>query len=76
MFYGLLGGLIAFGLVHLSLFTLRGQTQKLASLYASTYQINGPGWLPTLVMFAASLGLGWLGSFTAVTRHIARIEAA
>ena len=74
VFYGLLGGLIAYGLVQLSLFTLRGPARDLSALYASQYEIHGPGVLPTLVIFVASLGLGWLGSFVSVTRHIAHIE--
>jgi len=72
--YGLGGGLLALGMVQAAAFSLGGPVDTLAQLYGSPFHLEGmPLTLSALVLVAA-VGLAWLGSWLAATRHIRRIE--
>jgi cell division transport system permease protein len=67
---GLAGGLIALGLVAISLAILNSQVRALAETYGSAFRFSFPGVgdAATVVVFAALLG--WLGAYLSVSRHL------
>jgi cell division transport system permease protein len=72
--YGLLGGLLAFGLVALALLALEGPVRRLAGLYASGFALSGPGAAGAAVLALVGAALGWVGSWVSATRNMRRIE--
>jgi cell division transport system permease protein len=72
--YGLLGGLLAFGLVALALLALEGPVRRLAGLYASGFRLRGLGLPGALALSLGGAALGWLGSWVSATRNMRRIE--
>jgi cell division transport system permease protein len=74
LWYGLLGGLLAFLLVTVSLWILAGPVGRLSALYGSGFQLQGLSLDGFLALLATGAGLGWLGSWLAVGRHIRDIE--
>ncbi|OQX46977.1 MAG: cell division protein, partial [Candidatus Sedimenticola endophacoides] len=74
LWYGLLGGLIAWLLVSLSLFLLESPVSQLAGLYESQFGLSGMGPGAFLLLLAGSALLGLLGSWIAVGRHLSAIE--
>jgi len=74
LWYGLLGGLIAWTLVSLSLWLLQGPVARLSGLYDSLYRLDGPGLVGLLAMLAGSGLLGLAGAWIAVGRHMSNIE--
>lgn len=72
--YGLLGAGIAWGMVQISFALIAGPAEQLASLYQSSFALQTlPGEL-FLVLLAGGAGLGLLGSWLAVGRHLDAIE--
>lgn len=74
LWYGLSGGLLAWLLTAVSLNFIEGPVQKLAVLYHSTFQLSGLESSNILVLIGISCGLGLLGSWLAVGRHLSEIE--
>jgi cell division transport system permease protein len=74
LWYGLCGGLLAWLLTAVSLNFLEGPVQKLAVLYHSTFQLSGLQGDNVLSLIGISCGLGLLGSWLAVGRHLSKIE--
>ncbi|HLA74946.1 MAG TPA: permease-like cell division protein FtsX [Gammaproteobacteria bacterium] len=74
LWYGLFGGIIAWGLVSLSLGLLQGPVQQLALLYHSNFALGGLDGLSSLLLVSAGFMLGLGGSALAVKRHLAAIE--
>lgn len=74
LWYGLAGGLIAWLLVSLSLWSLRDPIARLASLYGDGFRVPGLDIHTTLALFFLSALLGMLGSLLAVSRHLGAIE--
>ena len=72
--YGLLGGLLAFGLVALALLALEGPVRRLAGLYASGFRLEGLGATGAVALSLGGAALGWLGSWVSATRNMRRIE--
>jgi cell division transport system permease protein len=72
--YGLLGGLLAWLLVSIGLWTLSSPVQKLASLYQSDFHLIGLGLVASLALLGGAMLLGWLGSWWTVARHLGEIE--
>ncbi len=73
-FYGLGGGLLASLLVLLLITWLSDPVAELALQYASDYALSGFESEVILVLLLASAGLGWLGAWLAVGRHLRAIE--
>lgn len=72
--YGLLGAGIAWGMVQISFLLITGPAEQLASLYQSAFTLQTlPGEM-LLVLLAGGTGLGLLGSWLAVGRHLDAIE--
>ena len=74
LWYGIIGGLLAWLLISVSLGIMAEPVQKLATLYHSSYELIGLSNSDTasLIMISCMLGLG--GSWLAVGRHLSDIE--
>lgn len=74
LWYGLVGGLLAWLLTVVSLGLLEAPVQKLAGLYQSTFRLSGLGAQNVLKLIGLSCLLGLSGSWLAVSRHLSKIE--
>jgi cell division transport system permease protein len=74
VWYGLGGGLMALILVAIAAAVLAKPVDGLARLYGSQFQLRGLGFTTAVEVLALGLGLAWLGSWLAATRHIRAIE--
>jgi cell division transport system permease protein len=72
--YGIAGSLFAWGLLLISLSVMTGPINQLASLYNSDFQLQGLNLKEVCVLIASGGGLGLLGSWIAVGRHIRAVE--
>ena len=72
--YGLLGGLLAIGLVLYGVYLLQEPVGRLAGLYNSGVDILSFDLREIGTIVAAAVGLGLAGSWLAVARHLRRIE--
>ena len=72
--YGFSGGLLAWLLTTLSLYMLAEPVEKLALLYHSDFELSGLSLGDTGNLILISCGLGLLGSWLAVGRHLDEIE--
>ena len=76
IWYGLGGGLLALMLVAVASTVLARPVAQLAFLYGSAFSLQGPKMITGLAVLGLSVGLSWLGSWLAATRHIRAIEPA
>ena len=74
IWYGLGGGLIALILVAVAAVILAKPVDTLAKLYGSQLRLRGLGFTTAAGVLALAVGLAWLGSWLAATRHIRGIE--
>jgi len=74
LWYGLLGGVIAFVLVQASLWVLAEPVNNLAGLYNSNFRLGGMGLMTISLLLSGGMLLGLLGSWLAVGRHLRDIE--
>ena len=74
IWYGLAGGIIALLIVDGVLWGMSGPVANLASLYKSNFQLGMIRGTETLVILLTGAGLGWLGAWLAVGRHLRHIE--
>lgn len=72
--YGLLGGLMALGLVHFGLFMLEGPVAKLSGLYQSNVAIVSLDLAEGAVIIGVGVFLGLFASWFTAARHMRRIE--
>jgi len=72
--HGLVGAAIAWGLVNLATWQLSGPVHRLAGLYAGNFQLHSTGVTGGLILLLAGTGLGLVGSWLAVGRHLDAIE--
>ena len=71
---GLLGGIMAWLIVTLSLVLLNSQLKALTQLYASQFMLHPLTWGDSLSLLLFSMYLGWLGAWLSVARHLSQIE--
>ncbi|MEQ1880749.1 MAG: permease-like cell division protein FtsX [Burkholderiales bacterium] len=71
---GLAGGLAAWAIVSLGVLILNAQLAELASLYGTVFRLESLTLVQAAQLLAFSSGLGWLGSWLSVSRHLWRIE--
>lgn len=74
LWYGLLGGTIAWLLVSLAVWSLKAPLGKLAGLYHSGFRLDLPDYRIILVLLAGSALLGLSGSWLSVARHLRTIK--
>lgn len=71
---GLLGGIMAWLIITLSLLLLNYQLGTLAHLYASQFSLHALSLGDSLTLLLFSMYLGWLGAWLSVARHLSQIE--
>jgi cell division transport system permease protein len=74
IWYGLGGGLLALILVAVAIGVLAKPVNRLAGLYGSQFHLQGLGFGSGAAVLALAVGLSWLGSWLAASRHIRGIE--
>jgi len=74
LWQGLLGALIAWLLVNVSLWVMRAPVDRLSALYHSRFVLDGMGLLATLYLLLFGILLGLIGAWLAVDRHLRAIE--
>ncbi len=74
LWYGVIGGVLAWLTTQISLFLMATPVHNLALLYHSDFQLRGLGFSNTLLLIAISCSLGLIGSWIAVNRHLKDIE--
>jgi cell division transport system permease protein len=74
IWYGLGGGVLALILVAIAAAVLNKPVEGLAKLYGSPFHLQGLRFTTAVGVLALSVGLAWLGSWLAATRHIRGIE--
>ena len=76
IWYGLGGGLLALMLVAVASSVLARPVAHLAFLYGSAFSLEGLKIVTALAVLGLAVGLSWIGSWLAATRHIRAIEPA
>jgi len=76
IWYGLGGGLLALVLVAIASTVLARPVAHLAFLYGSGFSLEGLKMITAGAVLGLSVGLSWMGSWLAATRHILSIEPA
>ena len=74
IWYGAIGGTLAWIITQISLLLMENPIHKLAVLYHSDFQLSGLGAGNTLLLILFSCSLGLVGSWIAVSRHLKEIE--
>ena len=74
IWYGLIGGLIAWICVSLILWWVEGSLLNLASQFGSELILDGLDFSEFLILISLSSLLGWLGAYASVMRHVYEIE--
>lgn len=67
---GALGACAALAIVAATLVVLNRHLAPVAALYATALSLELPGWRTALATVAAAAGLGWLGAYLSVGRHL------
>lgn len=71
---GLLGGIMAYLIITISLLLLNHQLNALSQLYASQFVLRPLSLGDSLTLLMFSMYLGWLGAWLSVARHLSQIE--
>jgi cell division transport system permease protein len=74
VWYGVLGGILAWLMVFAALTLIETPVERLAGLYHSQYRLLGLGASDSLTLFLLATLLGLAGSWLAVGRHLRTIE--
>lgn len=74
IWYGIIGGLIAWVCVSLMLWWMEGALAKLVSQLGSDFGLAGLNLAEFLWLIFGGASLGWLGAYGSVTRHVRAIE--
>lgn len=72
--YGLIGGLFAIAVVGTVLWMLNDPVRAVAISYSSNFELRGLGFELSALLLAAGIGLGLIGSWLSVSRHLRAIE--
>jgi cell division transport system permease protein len=70
---GLAGGLLALGLVAVSVKILNGEVARLAATYGADFQLKLPSLKDLLVCLGFAGALGWAGAYLSVSRHLSTL---
>lgn len=74
LWYGMVGGLLAWLLLIICWLILRGPAAELALLYGSHFRLKPLSASAALVILSSAMLLGWLGAWWSVSRHLGEIE--
>ncbi|TMO60102.1 cell division protein FtsX [Pseudoalteromonas aurantia] len=74
VWYGVIGGLVAFICVVLMLWWLESAVSMVAGVYQSSYILQGLNGQELMILLGLAVGLGFSGSFIAVAKYIKEIE--
>lgn len=74
LWYGFGGGVLAWFMIGITQIWLSGPINALAVSYGSSFSLDGLGFIGSLVLLGGSMGLGCLGAWIAVHRHLDDIE--
>ncbi len=74
LWYGVVGGLLAWVIAEAALRAVQGPVAQLALLYRSGYTLESLGSGPTFMLMTVSSTLGWAGAWLAVNRHLHTLE--
>ena len=74
VWYGLLGALLAWLLLAILTQLLSGPVRELALLYQSQFTLAGLGFWQSMLLVVTGVGLGFIGSWVAASRHLQAIE--
>ena len=72
--YGLGGGLLAWGLLTLGNEWLAAPVSALAASYGASFSLPRLGGSGSAILLVCSILLGWLGAWIAVSRHLAEVK--
>lgn len=67
---GLLGGIVACGIVYAAFALLQKPVSDLSALYSLNFSLTAPRPLEALALLLLSAALGWLGAALSVRRHL------
>jgi len=74
VWYGAFGGFLACLLVSIGFYILGSGVEVLSLSYQSDFKLQGLGFLDWLGLMLVSTGLGLIGAWLAVGRHLSEIE--
>jgi cell division transport system permease protein len=74
LWFGLVGGLLAWVLLVVGWLLVSGPVEDLARLYGSEFELQPLGAGAALVLLLGAMLLGWVGSWWSVFRHLHQIE--
>ncbi|CAB0150678.1 Cell division protein FtsX [Pseudidiomarina piscicola] len=74
IWYGLVGGIITWLATALLLWWISGAVRDIADLYDSQFRLNGLNLTEMGVVWGLAIGLGLVGSYLAVRKHVSAIE--
>ncbi len=71
---GLAGAVLAWLILAIGISRLNESLAELARLYETTFALTHLSWPDSLILFAFSGGLGWIGARWSVSRHLSQID--
>jgi cell division transport system permease protein len=74
IWYGIIGGLIAWICVSLILWWMEGALAHLVGQLGSDFTLSGLNFTEFLWLILGGSALGWLGAYGSVTRHVREVE--
>jgi len=74
LLYGLGGALLAWGIIAVAVVLVGESVDKLARLYGSHFQLQGPTAEEIGALLGAGAVLGWIGAWISAARHLRSIE--
>ena len=74
LWYGMVGGLLAWLMLIICWLLLNGPVSNLADLYGSGFELKPLSATAALSLLLSAMLLGWLGAWWSVSRHLDQIE--
>jgi len=74
LWYGMVGGLLAWLMLIICWLLLNGPVSDLANLYGSGFELKPLSATAALSLLLSAMLLGWLGAWWSVSRHLDQIE--
>lgn len=74
LWYGMIGGLLAWILLIICWLILKGPAADLAMLYGSHFRLKPLSASAAMVILCCAMFLGWIGAWWSVSRHLGEIE--